>query len=115
MNDIITTIIVRNNALDAIERDPNFNENLVNAIKSNQLTGNPVDVHASNNIRAATVVEQHPADEVVLVSIGYDYGSVFSGTEICFEHHSEEAKINILRDVVKRFGYFLKKRAEWWK
>ena len=114
MENKIITVIIRETALDSIENDPDFAKHLVNAIKSNAKSRQPVDVQAKNHIRAATIVEQHSNDEVLLLTIGYDYGNVLSKTSIGFEHHTEESKISIIRDVVFRLGYFLKKRAKRW-
>ena len=113
-DDNIITIIVRSSALNSIENDPNFSKHLVNAIKSNKMTNNPVDVQAGSHIQAATVVEQHPNEVIKLLTIGYGYGSVLCDTEIGFEHHTTESKIAIIKDVVFRLGYFLKKRAKRW-
>lgn len=99
-------------ALSDIEKDKNFNKNLVNAIKSNELTKKEIDIHAGSNTKAAIVVEQHPFDKVVLVTIGYNYGSIFSETIDLLEHHSPEAKLLILRDVAYKMGYFLRKRTD---
>jgi len=110
----ITTIIIRNDALESIDRDKDFGKNLVNAIKSNNLTNKQVDIQASGHINAATVVEQHPHTEVRLVAVGYNYGSVFCDTKVSIEHHTPESKILILREIVNKFGYFLKKRSKTW-
>lgn len=114
MENKIITVIVRETALDSIENDPDFAKHLVNAIKSNAKSGEPVDVQARNHIKAATVVEQHSNSEILLLTIGYDYGNVLSDTSIGFEHHTPESKIAIIKDVVFRLGYFLKKRAKRW-
>jgi len=112
MEKNITTVIINNKSLKFIEKDVNFGKNLVNAIRSNNITNEQIDIHAGTNLKAALVVEQHPFDKVVLLSIGYNYGSIFSETVDLLEHHSPEAKMYILRDVAYRMGYFLRKRTK---
>jgi hypothetical protein len=70
-----TTVVILNDALDAIENDPDFGKNLVAAINK-VLHGGPVDVSAGCHYNAATVIETHHADYNVIVSVGGNYGKV---------------------------------------
>ncbi len=70
-----TTVVVLNDALGDIEKDPNFGKKLVRAIMEVQ-RGKPVDVSAGCHANAALVVETHHADHDVIVAVGGNYGRV---------------------------------------
>jgi hypothetical protein len=69
-----TTVLVLNDALGQIEKDPEFGKKLAAAIKSH---GNAqVDVHAGYHCVAATVIETHHADMTAVVGVGGNIGLV---------------------------------------
>jgi len=74
-----TTVVVMNDALSFIEKDPEFDKNLARAIMEAQ-RGKPVDVAArhANGIHcnAATVIESHHASHDEWVKVGGNTGSV---------------------------------------
>ena len=80
-----TTVVVMNDALAQIEHDPEFGKNLARAIYEVQ-RGKPVDVPAcgerSVHCNAATVIESHHADYMVLVEVGRNSGRVVPFEEI---------------------------------
>ena len=69
------TVVVLHDALDQIEKDPNFGRNLANAIMSQYGHPRPC-VSAGNHCNAAYVVESHHADHDVLVQVGGNMGRV---------------------------------------
>jgi len=71
-----TTVVVMNDAVNEIERDPDFGRNLAAAIRSVGCYSKPVDVSAMNYCNAASVIECHHADLDVYVKVGGNYGEV---------------------------------------
>jgi hypothetical protein len=71
-----TTVVVLNDALHYIERDPDFGKKLVAAIMSVGCYNKPVDVSAMGHRNAASVIECHHADHDVYVKVGGNYGEV---------------------------------------
>lgn len=78
-----STVIVLNDALGDISRDPQFGQRLKKAILEISIRPGPIDVSAispSGNIyvNAASVIESHHADSMHLIAIGgntgYDFG-----------------------------------------
>jgi hypothetical protein len=74
-----TTVVVMNDALDMIRNDPQFGARLADAVLR-VTRGKPVDVAAhgerSVHCNAATVIETHHADYMVLVRVGGNFGEV---------------------------------------
>ena len=112
-----TTVVVLNDALDQIAKDPKFGEKLARAISSlsteqyiteregRQFYG--VDVDAGNHCNAATVIETHHADvqKLVLVggNMGEDLGAVWLGGG------EEPKELRLARSLAEHYGYHLRK------
>lgn len=83
-----TTIVVMNDALDTIAKDPEFGKRLSDAIAEAGFRRKPVDVsaHGGNciHVNAATVIECHHADQNVLVRVGGNHGEAL---------HYEDARV----------------------
>lgn len=73
-----TTVVVFNDAINEIERDPNFGKNLAAAIRSIGFNTDPISVSAMNHGSAALVIECHHADYDVYVKVGGNSGEVVS-------------------------------------
>jgi excisionase family DNA binding protein len=72
-----TTVVVMNDALEDIARDPDFGQKLKMAcLRAVAKSKCPVDVSAMGYINAATVIETHHADYNVLVCVGGNTGEV---------------------------------------
>lgn len=75
-----TTVVVLNDALDIIAKDPEFGAKLADAIARVSRKSGPIEVAASSgrsiHCNAATVIETHHADYEVLVSVGGNIGRV---------------------------------------
>lgn len=105
-----TTVIVLNDALDQIAKDPEFGKKLADAIT--RVTGprsEPVDVSAGNHCNAATVIETHHADNSALVLIGGNYGSVVGQTH-GWKHHEKDDQLAMLKRVLDGMGYTVAKK-----
>ena len=70
------TVVVMVDALDQIEKDPDFGKKLSAAILKVGCYGKPVDVSAGYHVNAATVVESHHADQDVYVKVGGNCGQI---------------------------------------
>jgi len=109
------TVVVYNDALDAIEKDPEFGKKLAAAIthvgcfgdQSDSLSRSP---SAGNHCNAAYVVETHHADHLVAVAVGSNMGQ-----EIGFMGHwgldmtKKEDRIKALKALASNEGYGLRK------
>jgi hypothetical protein len=73
-----TTILVLNDALDVIEKDPEFGKKLCDAIRK---VGNgrrgPINVPVGNHANPVTVIETHHADQTALIAVGGNNATVF--------------------------------------
>lgn len=99
-----TTIVVMNDALDQIAKDPNFGKNLVAAIEmAKQFPDKRQDVAAGNHVNAAHVVETHHADTTVLVSVGGNLGLVQARSR-GWNHHEVTFQVELLRVWAQRLG-----------
>lgn len=89
-----TTVVVMNDALSAIEQDQDFGKRLASAIRE-VLRGQPVDVSAHGHrvlhCNAATVIETHHADHMVLVQVGMNSGRVVPLDEITLKRKKKAA------------------------
>lgn len=99
-----TTVVVYNDAIDAIEKDPKFGANLAAAVKE-CARGRQVDVPAGNHVNAARVIESHHADNMhaVLVggNLGDDLGRVGNWR---LDTTDKEQRKALLRSIAARFG-----------
>ncbi len=116
-----TTVIVLNDAIDMIRDDPNFGKNLYYAIL-NSVRGEQVDVPAYSyrpgeltprgvHVNAATVIEQHHADDTAIVAIGQNYGTKIGSCYYTGRHDLPEGQEKILRQLADNMGYRLVKKS----
>jgi tagatose-1,6-bisphosphate aldolase non-catalytic subunit AgaZ/GatZ len=100
-----TTVLILNDALTQIEKDPEFGKKLVKVIRERALLEKIVDgrgrissyVSAGNHMNAASVIETHHADMTAVVAIGGNYGTVLYQAH-CREHHTKPAQWKLLED-----------------
>lgn len=104
-----TTVVVMNDALGAIERDPDFGKKLSQAIAQVCVERDPVDVSAMGHCNAATVIETHHADQTAIVTVGGNYGTlqVYSWGH---SHHTAESAEKHLREWAEKLGFTLSKK-----
>ena len=103
-----TTVVVMNDALDAIAHDPEFGKKLARAC-TQAVHGRPVDVSASMHINAATVVETHHADGTTLVAVGGNYGRSLGEF---YAYGDEDEDIRLLKALADKLGYRVSRKPQ---
>lgn len=93
-----STIVIYNDALSSIERNPNFGKELDRAIGEVACWNRPVD------IPGGMVVETHHADGDAIVRIGGNRGEVLGYT-----YHAQD-KLDVLKQLAREMGYRLVKK-----
>ncbi len=103
-----TTVVVLNDALDQIEKDPQFGASLARAIRHMPVARHRgedrIDVAAGNHCNAACVIESHHADSTALVSVGGNLGLeqlVVHG----WNHHEQAGQERLLRAWAEKLGF----------
>jgi hypothetical protein len=102
-----TTVLVLNDGLGEIEKDPNFGKKLVGAILS--LGNKPADVSAGNHMNAVQVIETHHADSTVAVAVGGNTASVLAST-YGYQTHDDVIQFRLLEALADKLGYKLVKK-----
>lgn len=101
-----TSVIILNDALDAIENDKEFGKKIAQAIQNNRF---PEDISSGCNANAASVIETHHADFSVLLACGgncmSELGSVYN-----FRHNTEECQVQLLQMLADQLGYKITKK-----
>lgn len=105
-----TTVVVMNDALDQIEKDPQFGRNLAQAILRSGSRQEHVDVPAGSHANAAHVVESHHADLTSVVTVGGNLG-ICHVTKRGWEHHETEQQIELLKAWAEKLGYRMVKAS----
>ena len=107
-----TSVIVLNDALNQIERDPDFGRKLSMAVLALNLEpGRHQDVSAGNHCNAASVIETHHADSTTLVSFGGNMGHQ-QLTTCGWLHHQAEQQERMCREWAGKLGFRLVKLPE---
>jgi dissimilatory sulfite reductase (desulfoviridin) alpha/beta subunit len=113
-----TTVVVHNDSLDVIAKDPNFGEKLAKAIICLDYKGDKINsVSASNgnctHCNAVEVIETHHADQVIAVAVGGNYG-VEIGYAGGWQAMGNEAdkKVEMIRTLADSLGYTLRKKPQ---
>jgi len=110
------TVIILTDQLDLISKDPNFAQNLVQAILKVKRTcyyKDPVELYAHANHCSAnvgSVVECHNCDSSVMIVAGGGYARKFAwvGGD---GFTDPDQKVEALKRVVTDMGYTLRKKA----
>ncbi len=97
-----TTVVVLNDALDVIEKDPTFGKRLAQAIGAYQ-QGTRVDIHAGNHGNAAHIVECHHADSTVVITVGGNLGIAHASIHN-WRHNTVEVQREVLKAWAKKLG-----------
>jgi hypothetical protein len=106
-----STVVVLNDALGDIERDPDFGKKLVNAIMSMPISISGVDVTAGCHCNAARVIESHHADNTTLVAIGGNDGEKYVET-FGWNITDDKFKLRLLQEFADRLGYRVVKKIQ---
>lgn len=104
-----TTVIVMNDAVDQIANDPDFGKKLAQAIMHLSVDRKPGDVSAGNHVNAATVIENHHADNTTLVAVGGNFATELLQTGRR-RHHEVQGQEQLLRDLADKLGYRISKK-----
>lgn len=102
-----STIVVMNDAVGDIEKDPDFGKNLARAIASGKTK---VDVRAGSSINAATVISNNHADYTSLVAVGGNCGTYLTGV-YSFRHNEEAVQVELLKAFADKLGYKVVKKS----
>lgn len=106
-----TTVVVYNDALGTIAKDPEFGKNLAKAIS--QMTGRDehIDVPSGSHANAAMVVETHHADNTALITVAANLG--IKHLEVGgWNHHETAGQERVLREWAHRLGFDLVPKAK---
>ena len=99
-----TTLVVLDDYLFDIEKDPNFGKKLRDAI-SRCFCGLSHDVDYGVKIAAI-----HHADETVLVAVGGNCATEITATRNIPFHGSEDGQLELLKVFADKMGYKLQKK-----
>ena len=101
-----TTIVVYNDALGDIEKDPQFGKNLAAAV-SQAASGKRIDIAAGSHCNAAHVVESHHADSTVVVTVGGNIG--IKRAHVHGWRDGDELQKDLIEQWAEKIGYKLVK------
>lgn len=103
-----TTVVVLNDALNEIQKDPDFGRKLAEAIMMSGRMGRHFrDVSAGCHCNAATVVETHHADQLVMVAVGGNCGQELG---YCGSYAAEPE--DMLRALADSMGFRIVKKPK---
>ena len=101
-----TTLVILNDALDAIEKDPTFGNSIAKAIRSmGKKSIMRVDISSGYHFNAAHVVESHHSNETSFVTVGGNLG-VCRAIAPGWEGTSEDQKA-MVDNWAEKLGYKL--------
>lgn len=105
-----TTVVVLNDALNLIMRDPAFGENLAKACAQPLLFGTKelIAVPALNHVNAAHVIETHHADRLVPVLIGGNIGKAVEDLHLGYR----DTEVAMLKALAVKHGYELRTKRK---
>ena len=110
-----TTVVVMNDNLHLIEKDPEFGKRLAQAIMRLDGEDKPANVAAYGAqciaANAATVIETHHNSSTAIVAVGGNYAHVL-GWAGDVPHHTDEGKLACLKALAEAMGYRLVKKGE---
>lgn len=104
-----SVVVVLNDCLSEIEKDPKFGKKVGDAISSNHMRQKPVDIDSGYCVNAATVVSCEHANVTQLIAVGGNCATVLA--YLWGDHHTEEGQLNLLKNWADSMGYnVIKKR-----
>lgn len=108
-----TTVVVHNDALHDIEKDPEFGKKLSTAILSLGCQDKTEDVSAGCHCNAATAIETHHADQIMAVAVGGNYGVKLGyAGQWPLMKDTEASKLHMLKILASGLGYDLHKKPK---
>lgn len=107
-----TTLVIMNDALHIIEKDPEFGAKVAQAAQNFGCYGKKhVDISSGGHCNAATVVDCHHADQTSIILVGGNMGTVAVPYAGGWDH-SEKAQERMLRYWADKMGFRLTKKAK---
>ena len=103
------TMIIMSDALEDIRKDTQFGKKVSDAVSKLERFGKPVDISSGVNVNAASVIEEHHANNTRLIAVGGNYATVLSESYM-YTHHKKEFQIEILKDFADKMGYDIVKK-----
>lgn len=105
-----TTVVVYNDALDALEKDRDFGASVAVAVRTFvSCPQRRVDIPSGSHANAAVVVDCHHADQLVPVLVGGNLGYPVTGLHLSWREENRE--LRLLQELADKLGYELKKRC----
>ena len=107
-----TSVILMNDALGSIAKDPEFGRKLELAALSCSHEGR-IDVSAGCHYNAASVIESHHADQLSVVSFGGNCGINLTKPTVTGWRNNDgtiEGNLSILTSVADQMGFTLRKK-----
>ncbi len=108
-----TTVIVMNDALDAIKKDPMFGKTLADSVTKLVGQNGPIDVPAYSPsgrgvyVNAATAIETHHADIIKMIAVGGNFARDLG--YVGFWNAKDE---DLLRQLADSMGYRIVKKPQ---
>jgi hypothetical protein len=92
-----TTLLVLNDALSAIENDPEFGRKLANAIRrrGQDFRSKRIDMSVGSFSNAVSVIDTVHSGSTSLIAVGGNYASVITKRP-GYEHHTKESQQALL-------------------
>lgn len=103
-----TSMIIMNDALDAIEKDPEFGKKVVEAVRRVHRE-HDIDIPSGPNVNAATVIETHHADVTTILAFGGNYATIIHET-YGYRHHDPDFKLRLLKELAESLGFTIAKK-----
>jgi hypothetical protein len=105
-----TGVMILNDDFHNIQKKPDFfvERMIAAAAEFWNSKGKPIDFHTGGICNGGEVFWQEHADHTGVVAIGQNCTTLLHRHYGC--HHTEEHKLNILRDMAKEMGYSLTKK-----
>lgn len=102
-----STIVVLNDALHEIEKDPEFGSKVAKAIRALSVKEGPIDIRAGGHVNAASAVETHHADGINLIAVGGN-----CGTDLGYSGNYRAQPEDLLRELARKLGYQIVRNRE---
>jgi hypothetical protein len=104
-----TSMIILNDAVDAIGKDKEFGQKVHDAVLRCGSRNKQINIPSGPNINAATIIESHHADSSVLLAVGGNCASVLTSV-FDFRHNTEETQVKLLRELADKLGYTISRK-----
>lgn len=104
-----TSVLIMNDSMHEIAKDPEFGKKISDAAGLLFRGNKPIDIQVGGHCNAATVIEQHHADQTAILAVGGNYATVL-GTHWSYAHHRPEDKLAILKSLADDLGFDISKK-----